>query len=450
MVEHLRKERVQTPLGDIARIQSGFSLRSAQRAERDYLPTWPAWGASRDPAAFGDISEVPISDAESSRFALAAGDLLVACAGGGLGPNSVAVWHEQLPAAVYLDSLIRIRPSQGLDSGYLRHLWASSIITEQLERAVKGPRGRRALRPRDVQTLVIPLPPLAEQQGVARALDESLDRLNRASELVQANTEKIKLLEKRVIASAVPIPVPAHWRMVTVAEAGEVDLGRQRRPEWHEGPNMQPYLRVADVFEDRIEAADLAQMHFPGAVFERFRLAPGDILLNEGQSRKYLGRPAMYRGEPEQVAFTNSLLRFRAGKQVDPEWALLVFRRYLHSGRFAREARMTTNLAHLSKSRFAAIEFPLPELDEQKRIAYEVQQELAAIRRLASALDKASVEAQSLGRSLLRDAFLEDLPVGPGPTRLTPSSQPSAMAPRSEPPSHRPNPPIWIQQELPL
>lgn len=450
MVEHLREERVQVPLGRIARIQSGLSQRSAQRAERDCLAYWPAVGAIRDSAAFGDISEVPLSDAESDRFALAAGDLLVARAGGGLGPTSVAVWREQLPVAVYLDSLIRIRPSRALDSDYLRHLWTSSIVAEQLDRAVKGPRGRRALRPRDVQTLVIPLPPLAEQQRVARALEESLDRLDRASGLVQANMEKVRLLEKRIIASAVPIPVPTHWRMVTVAEVGEVDLGRQRRPEWHKGPNMKPYLRVADVFEDRIETADLAQMHFPDEVFARFRLAPGDILLNEGQSLKYLGRPAMYRGELEQVAFTNSLLRFRAGELVDPEWALIVFRRHLHSGRFAREARMTTNLAHLSKGRFAAIEFPLPELGEQKRIAYAVRRELVAIKRLASALDELSVEAQSLGHSLLREAFLEDRLVGPGPSRLTLSVQPSAMGPCSKPTSHQPSPPIWIQQELPL
>ena len=172
--------------------------------------------------------------------------------------------------------------------------------------------------------------------------------------------------------------------------------------------------------------------------------------LNEGQSLKHLGRPAMYRGEPEQVAFTNSLLRFRASEQVDPEWALIVFRRHLRSGRFAREARMTTNLAHLSLSRFAKIEFPLPVLEEQKRIADKVRRELVAISRLASALNEMSAEARSLRRSLLREAFLDYREADALPTRPTPLVQPPATGPRSEPTSYRPRQPTWTQQELPL
>jgi hypothetical protein len=44
---------------------------------------------------------------------------------------------------------------------------------------------------------------------------------------------------------------------------------------------MKPYLRVANVFEDRIDARDVMEMDFSG-VFERYRLIPGDVLLNEG------------------------------------------------------------------------------------------------------------------------------------------------------------------------
>lgn len=130
---------------------------------------------------------------------------------------------------------------------------------------------------------------------------------------------------------------------------------------------MHPYLRVANVFEDRIDATDLKEMDFTG-VFERYRLAPGDVLLNEGQSPELLGRPAIYRGHPTAVAFTNTLLRFRAGPEVTPEWALVVFRHYMHSGRFAREARITTNIAHLSSKRFKNVEFPVPPIAEQRQI----------------------------------------------------------------------------------
>ncbi|WP_199489326.1 restriction endonuclease subunit S [Micromonospora craniellae] len=186
--------------------------------------------------------------------------------------------------------------------------------------------------------------------------------------------------------------LPPGWRWATVGEVGRIDLGRQRHPNWHTGPEMRPYLRVANVFEDRIDTSDLKEMDFSG-VFERYKLKPGDVLLNEGQSPELLGRPAIYRGSPENVAFTNTLLRFRAGPHVLPEWALIVFRRHMHARRFAREARITTNIAHLSASRLKSVEFPVPPLDEQRRIVNLIEDHL-------SRLDAAE-RLQSTGRRKL-------------------------------------------------
>jgi type I restriction enzyme S subunit len=168
---------------------------------------------------------------------------------------------------------------------------------------------------------------------------------------------------------------------------------------------MRPYLRVANVFEDRIDATDLMEMHFPSDVFEKFRLREGDILLNEGQSPEYLGRPAIYRGEPKDVAFTNSLLRFRCGPDAIPEWALLVFRRHMHARRFIREVRITTNIAHLSAGRLKSIEFPIPPIAEQERIVAKTRERLEGISRLSRTLSNALAEAKRLRASLLDKAI---------------------------------------------
>lgn len=198
--------------------------------------------------------------------------------------------------------------------------------------------------------------------------------------------------------------LPAGWRWSTVAQVGAVDLGRQRHPDWHHGPEMRPYLRVANVFEDRIDTTDLKEMDFSG-VFERYKLEPGDVLLNEGQSPEFLGRPAIYRGVPEEVAFTNSLIRFRAGPDVTPEWALTVFRHYMHSGRFARESRITTNIAHLSVSRFKAIEFPVPPVGEQRRIVDILEDHLSRLNAADSGLASGDSRLRALELSALDKHF---------------------------------------------
>ena len=128
--------------------------------------------------------------------------------------------------------------------------------------------------------------------------------------------------------------LPAGWAWATVGEVGNVMLGRQRAPKYHDGPHMRPYLRVKNVFEDRIDLTDVKQMEFSDDEYQRYKLEPGDILLNEGQSPELIGRPAMYRGELPGVCFTNSLIRFNPRTDIDGRYALYLFRHYLRSGRF--------------------------------------------------------------------------------------------------------------------
>jgi type I restriction enzyme S subunit len=199
--------------------------------------------------------------------------------------------------------------------------------------------------------------------------------------------------------------LPSGWEWSTVGDVGVVDLGRQRHPDWHTGPNMKPYLRVANVFEDRIDTGDVKQMHFDPKTFERFKLVPGDVLLNEGQTPELLGRPAMYRGNPPDVAFTNSILRFKARGEIRPEWALLVFRHHMHSGRFTRESRITTNIAHISAGRLKPVEFPVPPAQEQERIVTEVERQFSFVEACDRAAAAGLARSVALRRSVLKAAF---------------------------------------------
>jgi type I restriction enzyme S subunit len=182
-------------------------------------------------------------------------------------------------------------------------------------------------------------------------------------------------------------------------------LGRQRAPKYHSGANMRPYLRVKNVFEDRIDLSDVKEMVFDDADFVRYKLEPGDILLNEGQSPELVGRPAMYRGELPGACFTNSLIRFRPQEGVDGRYAVFLFRWHLHSGRFKREARITTNIAHLSAHRFAGVEFPLPPLAEQRRIVAAIEEHFSRLDASSTSLVRVAKLLDGLHRAAVESAL---------------------------------------------
>lgn len=130
-----------------------------------------------------------------------------------------------------------------------------------------------------------------------------------------------------------------------------------------------PYLRVANVFDGYIDFSDVNQMAFRPSEIETYKLLPGDILLNEGQSIELVGRAAMYLGGPENCCYQNTLIRYRAGPDVLPEFAIQLFRYCQHIGVFSRIAVQTNSIAHLGVSRFAELELPFPPLPEQRHIA---------------------------------------------------------------------------------
>jgi type I restriction enzyme S subunit len=81
----------------------------------------------------------------------------------------------------------------------------------------------------------------------------------------------------------------------------------------------------------------------------------------------------------------------------------------MRSGRFTRESRITTNIAHLSASRLKPIEFPLPPLAEQARIVAEVERQLSDLRACERSVEAGLERSAALRRAVLKAAFAGQL-----------------------------------------
>lgn len=330
------------------------------------------------------------------RYVVQRGDLLVSWAA----TLGAFVWGG--PEAVLNQHIFKVESK--IDLAFHRRLIEFKM--DELQRNSHGS-GMIHITKKKFDGIQVAVPKRGEQERLVELVEDHLSRLEAADKSLALARSRSIALRRTVLAKAIPEPIeyPATWRHETVGTVGKVELGRQRHPDWHSGGNMKPYLRVANVFEDRIDATDLMEMHWPNWSFEKFRLQSGDILLNEGQSPELIGRPAMYRGVPEEVAFTNSLIRYKASEEVLPEFALIVFRRHLHVGRFRKEARITTNIGHLSASRLKGIEFPVPSLAEQESIVQGVNEELARLERIERDVSELDVKRSGLRRAVLAAAF---------------------------------------------
>lgn len=229
------------------------------------------------------------------------------------------------------------------------------------------------------------LPPLSEQRKIADLI-WSFERTARAKATA---LESARQAELTALAELYDEP---EWPMRRVGEAGEVQLGMKREPKVHQGTDLRPYLRVANVGDDELFLDDVLEMNFAPSAFAKYALRPKDVLLNEGQSLEYVGRAAMYRGEIEDCCFQMTLLRFRAGDEVLPEFALGWFRRCQRLGAFARVAKRTTSMAHLPAGLLSAQPMPVPPLSVQQRVV----ERLEAARELRTTLAEDLAQTRSL------------------------------------------------------
>ena len=130
-----------------------------------------------------DLSESKIgawSASEAEPFLIHKNDILVSRGNGsihlvGLG---AIVCDDPCPIA-FPDTLIRVRPSDGIDRRFFAALWNSRATRDQIERKAKTTAGIYKVNQDDVATCVLPLPPLAEQIRI-RELAEKVANRNRA------------------------------------------------------------------------------------------------------------------------------------------------------------------------------------------------------------------------------------------------------------------------------
>lgn len=323
--------------------------------------------------------------------------------------GAAAVVPQLAAPTLHPDKLIRVVVNPDRAEPRFIAYALNSVSRAEVESRLKTTAGQVGISGRQLVDIPLPLAPLEEQRRIVGAIEEQLSRLDDAVRLIESALRRLPLIHRAVLTEVMPDPFPEGWKLLTVAEAGTVELGRQRSPQYHSGPNMTPYLRVANVHEDRIDLSDVKQMDFPPAHLARHMLRSGDILLNEGQSPEFVGRPAMYRGEMPGACFTNSLIRFRPFEFVDGEYALLVFLRHLRFGRFQREAQITTNIAHMAAGRFKRVEFPVPPLDEQHGIVQTIRRQLSLLDAFGTELRTALRRSDNLRRAILAAAFRGEL-----------------------------------------
>ncbi len=405
MTEDLPPGWTWATVGDIADVQLGRQRSPQHHSGSHMRPYLRAANVTWNGISLDDVKEMNFDDCDFETYRLESGDILLNEASGS--PNEVgkpAIWRGEIEDCCFQNTLLRLR-ARGIDLGYLYWYCFYSALTGRFGEAGRGVNIRH-LGKRGLARFPIAVAPHADQERIAAAIDEHFSRLDIVESTLNGGLRSVAALRTSVLADAFKADgtAPQDWQRTKIGEVARVQLGRQRSPQHHAGPQMRPYLRAANVTWAGLSLDHVKQMNFDNGDFETYRLRPGDLLLNEASgSPNEVGKPAVWKGEIENCCFQNTLLRLQA-RYVDPTYLYWYCYMAALTGRFG-EAGRGVNIRHLGKQGLARFPIPVAPRVEQECIVTRLQEQFQQASECESAMRLALERTHALRRSILSDAF---------------------------------------------
>jgi len=183
-------------LGEIAIHNSGKTLDNGRNTGtlRNYITTSNLyWGYFQ----LDNLRQMKIEDSELDRCSAQKGDLLI-CEGGEAGRS--AIWNNDEPVC-FQNHIHRVRPLLGINSDYIYHYMRKIFFSGEIHSYRRG-MGIKNLSGSALSSIIIPLPPIAEQENIVSEIQKQLAKTRQLKEYIIANQQVTEQLLKALLHQA--------------------------------------------------------------------------------------------------------------------------------------------------------------------------------------------------------------------------------------------------------
>ncbi len=152
----------------------------------------------------GDLKFSDFDESEISAYALKRGDLLTIRSNGSISlVGQCALISEAEESFIYAGYLIRLRPNQRLVSpAFLREVLGSHTLRKQIEQKAKSTSGVNNINSGELQSLIVPLCLIEEQEQVSAMLSEKLSNLDQLENTITTALQQAEALRQSILKKA--------------------------------------------------------------------------------------------------------------------------------------------------------------------------------------------------------------------------------------------------------
>ncbi len=277
------------------------------------------------------------------------------------------------------------------------------------------------LSSKTLQELPIPLPPIQEQERIAKKIEVLNARANRARGELGHVVRLVKCFKDRLLEQAFSGKLTGDWRIANCAgdwattvlqhflESGP---SNGWSPQSGDDATGAQTLKLTATTSGRLRLDDQAvkriyEMPPPDS---KYWLKPGDILIQRANAIEHVGISAIFDGPPKTYIFPDLMMRIRA---QDPGATKFLWF-YLNSPsvrKYFRDRATGTsgNMPKINGETVRSLPVPNVGAMERDEIVRRLERAFAVVDRLAAGAQAAQADLDKLDQAILAKAFRGEL-----------------------------------------
>ena len=364
--------------------------------------------------------------AELKSFELEVNDIIMCMTGGTVGKS---YFVEELPEPMLVNQRVAdIKTNDKLNKKYCYYFILSPYIQKIIDESKNSTNDNISVAL--INSFIIPVPPIAEQERIVKEIERfspllaEYDKLEQQATkldteiydnlkksilqygiqgklvpqdpndepasvlLARIRSEKKAQLGKKYVESyiykgddncyyekvgsetkniidEIPFDIPDRWEWIRVGNLFQHNTGKALNSSNTKGTKRQ-YITTSNLYWDSFKLDSLREMLFTDEEVEKCSLKKNDLLVCEGGD---IGRAAIWHNDIP-MCIQNHIHRLRAYETVEVYFYYYAFYLYKYSGLIGGKG---IGIQGLSSNALAKLLFPLPPLQEQKRIVEEIK-----------------------------------------------------------------------------
>lgn len=287
---------------------------------------------------------------------------------------------------------------------FVAYFLRSPLVLNRINDLMQGANLPR-LSPTSLKGIPMPLPPMPEQERIVSLLDAAEDLRGLRAAADRRSADLIPGLFYDTFGD--PALNPKGWPTASLGDLiadGPQNGLYKHSSAYGEGTRI---LRIDGFYGGFIDdLRSLKRLRLTHEEADKYRLRPGDIVINRVNSPEYLGKSALIPSTDEPIVFESNMMRFGLKHdRVDPFFLILHLQTRAVKRQIAAKAKHAIHQSSINQDDVKSLVVLRPPLTLQQRFAARV----AKVRALESHQAASRDRLDDLFQSMLQRAFRGEL-----------------------------------------